>query len=124
MSINLNLKATNFEITPAISDYVSEKIGHIEKFIHENDTTASLMVDIGKTTRHHQTGDFFKAHANLHTKNGDFVVSAEESDIYAAIDIMKDELEREITTAKDKKITRVREGGRQIKEIIRNIWPF
>jgi putative sigma-54 modulation protein len=124
MKINLNLKATNLELTPAISSYVEGKIGHIEKFLQPDDTTASAQVEIGKTTRHHQTGDFFRAHANLHTKDGDFNAIAEESDLYAAIDVMKDGLEREVTTHKDKKLSLVRQGGRMFKNTLRNLWPF
>lgn len=100
------LKATRLELTPAITDYVEEKIGSLEKFIKrfERKSEIKAEVEIARKTRHHRKGDIYYAEVNLHLPGE--ILRAEHSDwnIRVAIDKIRDKLQREIKKYKEKKI--------------------
>lgn len=119
-----NIKATGLELTPALRAYLEEKLTHVERFIDPGDQSVIANVELGKPSQHHQSGEVFKAEINLHISGGDLYASTEESDLYAAIDIMKDEIISVIKTRKDKQNTLLRRGGRRIKGMLRSINPW
>jgi len=119
-----NIKATKMELTPAISDYATKRLGMLDKFVKRSDTSAFATIEVGKTTRHHLQGDFFFAEINVHIAGKDLRAVAEKDDLYAAIDEAKDEIVRELTHHKDKQQTLVRRGGVAIKNILKGIGDF
>ncbi len=52
-------------------------------------------------------------------KDKDLYASAEETDLYKAIDMVRDEILREVRADKSKKISLVRRGGAKIKDMLR-----
>lgn len=121
--MKLNVKAENITLTPDIYSYLEKKLAPIEKIL-EGDTAAHANIEIGKSSRHHKTGNFFEARIQLHFSGQDITTQALGESIYAAIDGMKDEITRELTSKKDKQLTQVKKGGRRIKELLRSVWPF
>jgi len=117
--MNISIKATGIEMTPAIHDYVTEKIGSVERFISADRNTIMAAVEIGKTTNHHKLGDLFRAEINLDYPGTQLRVEVEEEDLYAAIDEAKDDLAEEIKTIGKKKMTLLKRGGRLIKNLLR-----
>jgi ribosomal subunit interface protein len=112
--ININIKATGIELTPALKTYVQEKMKSLGKFI---DARAAVQADveIGQTTHHHHSGQIFRCEINL-TLNGDLLrVDRQEGDLYAAIDVAKDELLDQVRSHKDKKTKTERRGARMFK---------
>lgn len=127
--MQIKLRTTNFNLTPAIDDYVSKKISHLEKFINPDGTVLSheilCEVEIGKTTEHHKSGDIFRAEVNIKCPGMEQIYAvAEESDLYAAIDIVRDEAEREIISRKQKRWALLRKGGIRIKELLKRIKTY
>lgn len=120
--MNINTKATNVELTPAIHNYLNKKIATFDKLINKNDESAALNVVLAKITRHHQKGDIFKAEMNLHISGKVLQASSEEQDIFAAIDLAKDEMMRELKSHKDKRIGILKRGGAKVKQIIKGIY--
>ena len=119
--MNINIKSTNIEITPAIKDYVEKRINGLEKFIHHVvDEGVQAWVEIGRTTRHHQTGNVFRAEMQIRIPDYKPGVRAEATldDLYAAIDKAHDELKLELEKVKNKKISLVRKGARLFKRLI------
>lgn len=117
--MNINIKATGIELTPSLHDYVLDKVGSLERFLSYDKETIKATVEIGKTTKHHKLGDFFRAEINLNFPGQSLRVEAEESDLYAAIDVAKDNLAEGIKTLNKKKNTLVKRGGRLLKSILR-----
>jgi ribosomal subunit interface protein len=118
-----NIKTTNIFLTPAITDYVSKRLSHIDKFIRPEDSEAVMCyVDIGKTTKHHKAGDVFKAEFTIHIGGKSFRAVAEKDDLYTAIDAVNDEMANEIKSLKDKKVSLIRRGGAKIKSIIKSLY--
>ena len=119
--MNIKIRSKNFDITPAIDDYIHKKISSLEKFLTVKEGTL-CEVEIGKTTMHHKSGDIFRAEVNIIEpgKTQVFAV-AEEADLYAAIDVVRDEAEREIVSRKNKRTTLLRRGGAAVKGIIKRM---
>jgi putative sigma-54 modulation protein len=103
--MNLNLTGNHLDITPALRDYVVAKLDRITRhFDHVIDVNVVLAVD---KLRH-------KAEVNLHTRGKDIHVEAIEADMYAAIDMLIDKLDRQVVKHKEK-LTGHRQEGPGIK---------
>ena len=63
--MNINLKATNFELTPAIREYAEKKVKGLEKF-RRMDESVQAWVEVGRTTAHHLKGDVYRAEIQIH----------------------------------------------------------
>ena len=117
--MNISIKATGIELTDALRDYVNEKVGSLEKFLSFDESAVMAAVEIGKTSNHHKLGDFFRAEINLNIPGGSLRTEAEESDLYAGIDVAKDKMAQEIREMNRRKNTLVKRGGRLLKRILR-----
>ena len=116
-SMNISIKTTNIELTPALKDYTEKRISGITKFTGED---VSAMVEIGKTTAHHNNGDVFKAEVNVTTSLGkQFRAESEKADLYEAIDDVRTELVRVLSSSKGKKDALWKRGARKIKSLLK-----
>lgn len=121
--ININLKAQGIELTPAISDYSVKKISSIEKYFSE-DKLPIVFVEVGKSSGHHKHGPIFRAEVRVSGSGANFYATSESSDLYSAIDLVRDEIIKEITHNKSKRLHLLRSGGRKVKNMIRDFNPF
>ncbi|MCX6779357.1 MAG: ribosome-associated translation inhibitor RaiA [Candidatus Magasanikbacteria bacterium] len=115
--MQLSIKATGIELTQAISDYVNEKIGGLEKYLKRMDNGAvEAKVEVGRSTLHHNKGKIFRAEINLTIPGG--LLRAEESseDLYTSIDLVHDEMKRQIVSYKEKKIEKTVRKARKNEE--------
>ena len=96
--MKINIKATNLELTPAITEYINNKISSVDKFLKkfEEQTNIEIFVEIARTTRHHHKGDVFRAEANMEVPGKILRADHEDWDIRVAIDKVKDKLQQEI----------------------------
>lgn len=91
--MNLNMTGHHLEITPSIRDYVSSKMIRINRhFDHVIDV--SMILSVEKLRQ--------KIEANVHLSGKDIFVECEDADMYAAIDLLVDKLDRQIIKHKDK----------------------
>jgi putative sigma-54 modulation protein len=120
--MRINEKGTNMQITPSIREYLYKKLDAIEKFTAANDESAMCDVELGKTTKHHKNGDVFRTEINLHIKGKNLRAVAEMDDLFASIDIAKDEMIRELQSNKDKKVSAVRRGGAKMKNFVKGLF--
>ena len=118
--MNINLKATNFELTPAIREYAEKKVNGLEKFIRITDESVQAWVEVGRTTNHHNKGDVYRAEIQIHIPHYGRGVRAEATcqTLNEAIDGAHDKIKLELEKVKDKKISLVRKGARAIKKLI------
>jgi len=120
--MTINIKATNTELTPSISSYIEGKIKDLDKFITVKDPESVLVnIEIGMSTKHHQSGKIFRSEINLHIGGEYLRAVSEQEDLYAAIDDMKDEIVREITSHNKKKRDLFRKGGAVIKDLLKGL---
>ena len=86
-----SLKATNMELTPAIRQYVEEKLEYLDKLLPDNESIVAD-VEVGKTTNHHNKGEIMRCEINLRVPGDLLRVEKTEKDLYKAIDKVKDHL--------------------------------
>ena len=92
--MNLNLTGNHLDITPAIRDYVVAKLDRVNRhFDHVIDVTVVMSVD---KLQH-------RVEVNLHTRGKDIHVESAEADMYAAIDVLMDKLDRQVLKHKEKR---------------------
>lgn len=103
--MQLNLKATNLELTPNLRDYVQKKMDMLEKYLGSI-KVYNASIEVCRTSHHHLKGEVYCAEANLTVKGKLLRVTKTEKDLYKAIDKVKDHLEMVIKKYKDKKIDR------------------
>ncbi len=122
--MQLNIKTSGISLTPEISTYVEKKLDAVRKLINKEDSGALCEFEVGRTTRHHKSGDVFRAEINLTTEGKSFYAASEKEDLYAAIDEVKDEIRSRLLSHKTKKETLFKRGGRQMKSLVKNLrWP-
>ncbi len=120
--MRINEKGTNMQITAEIKDYLYKKLGHLQKFIDPTDESVLCEVELGKISNHHKNGDVFRTEINLHIAGKNLRAESEMEDLFASIDIAKDELVRALQTNKDKKVSLLRRGGTKVKNLIKGIF--
>jgi putative sigma-54 modulation protein len=91
--MNLNLTGHHVEITPAIREYVTSKFARLGRhFDHVIDVNVIMTVEKLKQ----------KIEANVHLRGKDiFAECADQEDMYAAIDLLVDKLDRQIVKHKE-----------------------
>jgi putative sigma-54 modulation protein len=91
--MNLSVSGHHLEVTPAIRSYVEAKISRVTRhFDHVID--AHVILTANKLVQ--------KAEVTLHVPGKDLHCECEEGDLYAAIDVLADKLDRQILKYKDK----------------------
>lgn len=118
--MKINLKGTGIVLTDAITDYATKKIGALEKFVDRKLDGVIFRVEVGKTTKHHKGGDVFKAEVNVVGGGLDIYAVAEAEDLYAAIDLVETDVQRELVQGKTRRLKLLRRGQRAIKNLIKD----
>ncbi|MDP3985142.1 MAG: ribosome-associated translation inhibitor RaiA [bacterium] len=113
----ISIKGKNVALTDSIVDTISRKLVSLEKLTGKMEPMAELVVEVGKSTKHHKTGPFWRAEAMLQLPGKVLRAESTNESLYASIDLVKDELSRQIKQYKDKLKTRALKGGRKAKEI-------
>lgn len=121
--MKINIKGTGIELTPAITEYVEKKLSVVSKYMAENDSLVA-QVEVGKNSQHHKSGDVFRAEAHLIGGGIDLYAFSEQPDLYAAIDMLKDELSHKLNHLKGKRQTLMKRGGQAVKDMMRGFNPF
>lgn len=109
------IKTTNLELSQELRDYIQEKINSLEKFakvfqgknyyngfFSKGKPRAEVWVEVGRTTKHHQKGNIFRAEAQMHLSGKSLRAESERNDLKLAITEVKDELQRELKKYKGK----------------------
>ncbi len=115
--MKINIVCRGMESTDALTAYVDKKMSHLERFLDKSDSVIAHVI-IGKTTHHHKEGDVYLAEMELRLPGVNLFDKVTGEDLYAAIDELKDSMEREIVKNKDKKSDLGKDGGRELKQKI------
>ena len=116
MKLN-KIQAQHMDLTDPIREYAWNKITELEKFLPAG-TMAQVDILLERTTEHHQKGDIFKAEVNVQVPGQLLNTEAVAGDLYAAIDKVRDELQREMRQYKEKLSDKRIKGGREAKEMM------
>jgi len=118
--MNINIKATGIELTPSIREYAEKKVASLDKYINK-DADTNVQIEVGKTTKHHKGGDVFRAEIKVMGAGLDLYAFTEKEDLYAAIDLAKDEVIRELQHSRGKNLKMFRRQQQAIKDALRGL---
>ncbi|MEI6227226.1 MAG: ribosome-associated translation inhibitor RaiA [Methylophilaceae bacterium] len=91
--MNLQLTGLHLEVTPALRDYVTSKLTRISNhFDHVIDVKVTLSVE--KLAQ--------KVEATLHVPGNDLHAACTDENMYSAIDMLTDKLDRQVLKHKEK----------------------
>ncbi|HJU49283.1 MAG TPA: ribosome-associated translation inhibitor RaiA [Pseudogulbenkiania sp.] len=91
--MNLKVTGLHLDVTQPLRDYIESKLERITRHVdHVIDVAVTLSVD--KLVQ--------KAEVNVHLSGKDIHVEATEADMYAAIDLLMDKLDRQVLKYKEK----------------------
>lgn len=106
-------------MTPDIEEYLTSRVNSVEKFLHiQSEEVVLAECEIDRST-HHKKGDVFRVEINLSVSGRLYRSEETNSDVRAAIDIAKDQLEKQIRRAKTKRFELFQKGARTIKKMLR-----
>ncbi|OWT59039.1 ribosome hibernation-promoting factor, HPF/YfiA family [Candidimonas nitroreducens] len=91
--MNLSISGRHLEVTPAIREYVLNKMARVSRhFDHVIDTQVMLSVERLKHT----------AEVTMRLRGKDIHCAADDDNLYAAIDLLADKIDRQVIKYKDK----------------------
>lgn len=91
--MNFNVTGHHVAVTPAIRGYVEQKLGRVLRhFDHVIDVNVILSVQKLRQ----------RAEVTVHVRGKDIFVESDHEDMYAAIDLLVDRLDRRIIKYKDR----------------------
>lgn len=97
--MQVNVSGHHVEVTDSLRNYVTTKLERLERhFDHITNMTVILSVEKQRQ----------KAESTIHVSGGEIFADAEHEDLYAAIDMMTDKLDRQLIKLKEKRQSRKR----------------
>lgn len=95
--MQINISGHHLDITDALREYVNEKFTRLERHF---DHITSIHVILSPEPNAH------KAESTIRITGGELFATAEAGDMYAAIDMLTDKLDRQILKHKEKSVSR------------------
>ena len=91
--MQINISGHHVEVTPPLRQYVLNKLDRLQRHFDQiTNTEVTLIVE--KLVQ--------KAEATVHVSGADLFANAESEDMYAAIDLLVDKLDRQLIKHKEK----------------------
>ncbi|XLM19958.1 ribosome-associated translation inhibitor RaiA, partial [Chromobacterium piscinae] len=91
--MNLKVTGLHLEVTPSLREYIENKLERITRHV-DNVIDISVTLSVDKLVQ--------KAEVNVHLSGKDIHIEASEADLYAAIDLLMDKLDRQVLKHKEK----------------------
>jgi putative sigma-54 modulation protein len=100
--MQINISGHHIELTPALKEYAEEKIRRLEHHFDQI-TRSDITLTVEKSRQ--------KAECTIHVSGSDLHASAEDENMYAAIDSLSDKLDRQLLKHKEKLVARSKGQG-------------
>ena len=91
--MQLNITGHHVELTPPLREYVASKLDKLTRHF-DNITNTNVTLSVDKLQQ--------KAEANIHVGGANLFANSVDKDMYAAIDILSDKLDRQLLRHKEK----------------------
>jgi putative sigma-54 modulation protein len=95
--MQLNISGHHVEVTEALRSYTSEKLGKLERH-YDHITNVHVVLSVEKMRQ--------RAEATMHVSGAELFADADSEDMYAAIDMLTDKLDRQLIKHKEKAVDR------------------
>jgi putative sigma-54 modulation protein len=124
-NITINLKATGMDLTDAIRDYVENRVTNLEKLLSRVESDVLIEFEVAKTTNHHNNSEkLFRAECRVTFSGKDFYTEEKSSDLYSAIDAVKDKIFRDVKDSRDRSRNLFIRSARKIKKRMKGFKPW
>ena len=91
--MQINISGHHVEVSPALRQYINTKFARLQRHFDQiTNTEVRLIVE--KPVQ--------KAEANIHVSGADIFANAQSGNMYAAIDLLTDRLDRQLIKHKEK----------------------
>ena len=100
--MQVTISGHHVEVTTALHDFVHSKLERLERH-YDQITSINVTLSVEKQRQ--------KADASIHIAGADLVANAEHEDMYAAIDLLTDKLDRQLIKHKEKNLARMQGAG-------------
>ena len=100
--MQINITGHHMDITPSLRTYVSSKFERLERHF-DNMTNIHVILSVEKERQ--------KAEATIHVNKRNLFADSEHDDMYAAIDVLIDKLDRQVKKHKEKLTNHHRNKG-------------
>lgn len=117
--MNIKIVTDGFSLTEAISEYVHKKFSVITKHLNQDSNQTLVDVMLRDNTKHKKGG--FHVQVNIPVRGGMINSTEEGDDLYAIIDIVKDELVRELEKYNTKHRDVSRQSASDIKKKLKGL---
>jgi ribosomal subunit interface protein len=114
--LNIDIRGEEMGLTEAITSVIEKKLGSLDKYMSTVGNPQTLRVNVGKISDHHKKGNIFKAEADLLIPGHKIHAEINASELYAAIDLLKDELKSRLIKLVGTATALHRDGARAAKE--------
>jgi putative sigma-54 modulation protein len=117
MSMRTNIFTKNLELTEAIRQYIQKKTSRLDRYLNDIN---EIRVDVSYSKTARASNDRHIAQITLHGRG--FILRAEErsDDLYSAIDLVTDKVQRQIERYKGKRERGIT-SGKPIKEYLSDV---
>ena len=115
---NVHVKTTGWSMTDEISTYLDEKLSAIEKLVHDPENQ-TLRCDVELAHDRDQHASVARAEMNLFVNGMLYRAQARGATMQAALDGVKDEMQQQLRTSKQKHGSLLRRGGTRLKSWLR-----
>jgi len=95
--MQLNISGHHVDVTEAMRNYAEEKIQKLERH-YDHITNAHLVLSVEKLRQ--------RAEATIHVSGAELFADSDSEDMYAAIDLLIDKLDRQLIKHKEKTVER------------------
>lgn len=114
----INYRFNGIEAAKSLAEVVDQKFEPLGKFISD---AADVVCDVEfNKESSHLHGKVFQVEATLRVQGDIYRAEATEETFEKAIDVVRNELDHELSRAKDKQVTRDKSAGREAKEQMQN----
>ena len=103
--MNLSVSGHHLEVTPSLRSYVASKLERVTRHL-DHVIDAHVILTVEKLMQ--------KAEVTLHVRGKDLHCESEQEDLYAAIDLLADKLDRQVLRYKDKMSTEKRTSEKRV----------
>lgn len=111
--MNINIKATNTTLTPAVKNFIQDKLSNLLSFIKEED---KIRVEL-EVEKKHKSGLIFRAEVDIQPRG--HYAEARGNDFYEAMDLVLPKIKEQLVKQKDKKIKTRRTEARKVKKSLK-----
>lgn len=91
--MQITVSGHHVDVTPALREYVNNKLNRLQRHF-DNITNTDVTLTVEKLIQ--------KAEGTVHIAGADLFAASESEDMYAAIDLLADKLDRQLIKHKEK----------------------